>query len=76
DHRRRIERRVAELLVLSASDVVLILSSGCPACPCEESETTVVVIQPNREARTMTFSQSLDKISDRDIIAAIDRMAS
>jgi hypothetical protein len=75
DHRRRIERRVAELLVLSERDVVLLLSSGCAACPCEEGETAIVVMRPDREARHVKFSRTPDLISDQDIIDVIGELA-
>jgi hypothetical protein len=75
DHRRRIERRVAELLVLREQDAVLLLTTGCALCPCEEGETAVVVMRPDREAQVVKWSRTPDKISDRDIIEAIGELA-
>jgi hypothetical protein len=75
DHRRKIERRVAELLVLTERDVVLLLSTGCAACPCDEGETVIVVMRPDREARQVKFSRTPDQITDQDIIDVIGELA-
>jgi hypothetical protein len=74
NHRLRIERRIAELLVLSEQDAVLLLTPGCTACPCEDGATVAVVMRAGHEPRTLELPGALERV-DADIIAAIDETA-